>query len=100
MKIRDEQGVLVVILDSECTIAKAEAHTHQLRSLISDKTGRIEVRAGAAEEMDTAYFQMLLSLKATADTRKIPFEMPEASSEILRLCELYGVTLSPAQETA
>lgn len=92
MKTLDKEGVLTVTLNSECTIANAEAHTRQIRSLVSDETAQIEVRANAVEEMDTAYFQMILSLKATADTRKIPFEMTEASSEILRLCELYGVT--------
>ncbi|OQX27266.1 MAG: hypothetical protein BWK80_06190 [Desulfobacteraceae bacterium IS3] len=91
MNIRTENGTLLIDLPSECTIVKTEADTEKLRSFVSEELKKIELNAEAVEEIDTAYFQMLLSLKATAAHHKIPFSVSGMSHEIRKVEELYGV---------
>jgi len=92
MNIRTENGTLRIDLPSECTIVKTEEHTETLRSFFaSEKLKKVELNAEAVEEIDTAYFQMLLSLKATAAHEGIPFLISGMSHEIQKVEELYGV---------
>ncbi len=92
MNVRTENSILLIDLPSECTIVKTEADIKTLRScLASEELKKIELNAEAVEEIDTAYFQMLLSLKATAEHQGIPFSISGMSQEIRKIEELYGV---------
>ncbi len=90
-----ETSVMILTLPSDCTIAKVEAETENIRSQLKS-AGRIELNAERVEEIDTSYLQVLLSLKKTAEARGIVFSASGMSDAILRACELYGVTLSNA----
>jgi anti-anti-sigma regulatory factor len=94
MKITSQNGVLTIALGSECTIAMAEADTEKLKTYVSGTLNRIELKAQAVEEIDTAYLQIPLSLKAAADKIGIPFSVSELSPEFERVCNLYGVNLN------
>ncbi|QTA88059.1 STAS domain-containing protein [Desulfonema magnum] len=90
MKTNIQDGTLTIILPPDCTIPRAESDTDKIRPLVSDDIRKIEVQAKSVEEMDTAYIQILLSLKTTADHMKIPFRISEMSPEVLRVSELHG----------
>lgn len=90
-----ETGAMILTLPSDCTIARVEAETEKIR-LQLESADRIELNAEAVEQIDTAYLQVLLSLKKTAEARGIVFSVSGMSDAILRACELYGVTLSNA----
>ena len=93
MKTETEAGALIITLPSECTISHTEAHLKKIRSGLSEKPERIEIRADGAETVDTAYLQLILSLKASAEKWEIPFSVSENDSEIRRVSELYGIEL-------
>lgn len=80
MEIERQEEKWIVTLAEECTIADVEADTDQLRRLPDDIQG-IEVHAQGVRECDTAYLQMLLSLKVTAEHRGTAFSL--RSSEAL-----------------
>ncbi len=93
MNIRNEDGRLILTLPPECTIVKAEADTDRIRAVISEDIKQIELDTDAVKEMDTAYLQILLSLKTTAERKGIPFLVSGGSAEIRRVCELYGAEI-------
>jgi len=93
VNIREIDSGLILTLPPECTIAKSEADTDRIRAMISGDIKQIELRTEAVKEMDTAYLQMLLSLKTTAERKGIPFPVSGVSAEIKRVCELYGVEI-------
>jgi len=74
MRIETEEGRLTVRLPAECTISEAEAAADLLRKLPPDLCA-ISVDANRLEEIDTAYLQVLLSLKAHAVCRGIAFSV-------------------------
>ncbi len=85
-----ENGTLRIILPSECAITDVEADTDRLRSQMGG-VNCVELNAEALEEIDTAYLQMLLSLKTTLDGAEIPLNLSglcDALDEVLRL---YGI---------
>jgi ABC-type transporter Mla MlaB component len=85
-------------LDSECVISKTQADTEKLRSLFSGKIGKIELDLHSVREMDTAYFQLLLSLKATADQHNIHLIFQGNCDQIHRIGELYGIGVDTWQK--
>jgi anti-anti-sigma regulatory factor len=92
MNITKENGTLFIDLPSECTIVKTEEHIKMLRSFFMPaELKKVELNAEAVEEIDTAYFQMLLSLKATAEHHKIPLSVSGMSHEVQKTEELYGL---------
>jgi len=93
VNIRNEEGRLILTLPPECTIVKAEADTDRIRSLISGDIKQIELHTEAVKEIDTAYIQMLLSLRITADRQGIPLIISKCCAEIKRVCELYGAEI-------
>lgn len=90
MKKNKQKNTLTVSLSSACTIAEVEADFDTIRSL-PEEIETINIKAGAVEEVDTAYLQLLLSIKQTAQERGILFRVKEASDEISDICSLYGV---------
>lgn len=93
MNIRKEEGRILIELPAECTIAKAEDDTDKIRACLSEDIKQIELLTEAVKEIDTAYLQLLLSLKVTAERRGIPFLVSGSSAEIERVCELYGAEI-------
>lgn len=91
MKADTKNNILSIELSSECTILYVEADTEKISSLVSDDLKQIDILAREVEDMDTAYLQMLLSLRAFADREKIVFHVSEISPQVQRICELYGV---------
>jgi hypothetical protein len=90
MIIEKEENATIFVLASECTIADVEADTDKIRALINTRPGRIEVRAGSLEEIDTAYLQLLLSLASTAEHWDIPFSVSNTPVALRKACALYG----------
>ncbi len=91
MNIRTEKQTAYIVLDAECTIIKTEADTEKLKRLSYDDIKHIELHIEAVREMDTAYFQMLLSLTATAEQRAIKLVLHGENDEIRRIGQLYGI---------
>lgn len=92
MNIDRQDGRMILTLPGTCTIAEVEAAADKLRSMPDDVTA-LKIDAAGVSEMDTAFFQLLLSLKATMEIRGKPFQMSAESSEVRGLYELYGVRL-------
>jgi hypothetical protein len=92
MEIDITDSVMIARTPAECTIAEAEATVDRLRQLSKNLT-RIVVRAEKIQEIDTAYFQVLVALKAFADQQRIPCEM-EMSPAVNDMCQLYGIDLA------
>ncbi len=90
MKVKKSGNKVIFTLGRECTIADVEAHTEKLRSMLKDGM-KIEVDAGDVEEMDTAYFQLLLSLKASSDQSGAGFFIADMSDRVREVFDLYGV---------
>jgi anti-anti-sigma regulatory factor len=87
---KSEDRTLRITLPSECTIADVEAHTDRLRSQIGG-VERIELNAEALEEIDTAYLQLLLSMKATLDEMDVHFCLSGLCTVLDEALRLYGV---------
>ncbi|MFH0730008.1 MAG: hypothetical protein V2B19_27155 [Pseudomonadota bacterium] len=92
MEIDITDSVMVAETPAECTIVEAEATVDRLRRLSKNLT-RIVVRAEKIQELDTAYFQVLVALKAFADQQRIPCTM-ELSPAGNDMCLLYGIELA------
>ena len=92
MILKSKAGILNIVLDSECTIAETEDDFEKLKN-IDELPKKIELITDKIQEIDTAYFQMLLSIKAWAEQNKIPFTISETSTSIEEISELYGIKL-------
>jgi hypothetical protein len=92
MEIDITDTVMVAGTPVECTIVEAEATADQLRRLSKNLTG-IVVHAENIQEIDTAYFQILVALKTFADRQRIPCTMA-LSPAVNDMCRLYGIDLS------
>jgi hypothetical protein len=92
MDIDIKDTVMVAETPIECTIVEAEATADRLRQLSKDLS-KIVVRAERIQEIDTAYFQVLVALKTFADQRRIPCVM-EISPAVNDMCQLYGINLA------
>ncbi len=90
MKIQKKHKSVQVALNSDCTIIDAEADADKLRSLCDDMTA-CAIDASEVTEIDTAYLQLLLSLKTTAEAANIAFELRNVSSEFQSALEIYGL---------
>ncbi len=93
MNIKNKNKKLIITLASESVISDAEADLQKLIKAFTGDIKKIELHAKSVEVIDTAYFQILLSLKNTAEKRQIPFAVSDISPEIQEVCELYGMNL-------
>lgn len=92
MKTRKNGTTWSVRLGEECTIVDVEVHADKLRAM-PDGLKKIVLHAGDVAEIDTAYLQALLSLKATAGDGGIDFQVRSASEAVERICRLYNIAL-------
>jgi len=93
VKIDTENGQLTISLPSVCTIAETEADADKLRTFFKEPE-EIIVYAEDVDEMDTAYFQLLLSLKTKAYHKSVPFSVQSMSPAVREIIALYGIELS------
>lgn len=91
--IEANKDALKIRLPVECVIAETEALMSALKHALSNSPQAIELSAGRAKVFDTAYLQLILSLKAAAARRDIPFDVVNMSPEVERVCGLYGVEI-------
>jgi len=92
MKIDTENGRLTITLPSVCTIAETEADADKLRTFFKDPE-EIILHAETVEEMDTAYFQLLMSLKTKAYHKSVPFSIQGMPPAVREIISLYGQEL-------
>jgi len=93
MNIRNKNKKLTITLGTECVIADVETELRKLRKAFSKEIEKIEIKAKSVEEIDTAYFQLLLSVEQTAAQQQIPLIFSDISPELQNICELYGINL-------
>jgi len=93
MKMRKSGTTLSIRLDPSCAIAAVEKDADALRALPED-IRKIILSAGDVEEIDTAYLQLLFSLKAEAARGEMEFQVKEPSEAVMRVCRLYNVSLT------
>jgi len=93
MNIKNKNKKLIITLASESVISDAEADLQKLIKALTGDIKKIELQAKSANVIDTAYFQILLSLKNTAEQKQIPFAVSDISPAIQEVCELYGMNL-------
>ncbi|QTA77946.1 Uncharacterized protein dnl_01490 [Desulfonema limicola] len=92
MIVKSKTGISNIILGLECTIAETEKDFEKIKE-ISEISKGIDLDINQVQEIDTAYFQMLLSLKAWTEHKKIPFSISGTSNPINEISKLYGVEL-------
>ena len=92
MKTRAKNGKWTITLQPECAIADVGNDLKKLRR-IPQTVSEIEIDADNAEEIDTAYFQMLLSLRTSAAERDISVKLKNKTPVLKEIGELYGLEL-------
>ncbi|MBN2010491.1 STAS domain-containing protein [candidate division KSB1 bacterium] len=93
MVVRKRGDQATIILNSDCTIVDAESDADTLRSL-SGNFKKYTVDAGDVAEIDTAYLQILLSLKATAEHNNVTLDFVKMSDAFRETLAVYGINLS------
>jgi len=89
MNIKKENNHLFITLPQICTIGKVEADADKLRSKLQG-IKNIDLAGDSVEEMDTAYFQLLLSLMSTAEAQGIEIHESQHSDVMDNILTLYG----------
>ncbi|MFH1135611.1 MAG: STAS domain-containing protein [Pseudomonadota bacterium] len=85
-------GILKLTLSGECTIAEVESDTDKMRSRFAQgQVDGVEISFKDLVELDTAYFQLILSLRATAHELGVPFKLTNDSPALAEAAELYGI---------
>jgi len=92
MEVYKRKGEMTLALMPECAINDVESDADKLRSKIND-VELITVKSDQVTEMDTAYFQLILSLMSTADEAGIQFSMPQMSDTVRDMFELFGLSI-------
>ncbi len=93
MNIQKNGRTWTIELASECTIVDVEGDFDRLRDL-PDYLRKINLKAGGLQEIDTAYFQLLLALKSSTRQRGIKLQLHDAPEVLQRIEMLYGTGLS------
>lgn len=97
MIIKKQDNHLFITLPQDCTIGKVEADADKLRTRLKG-INNIDISGGGAEEMDTAYFQLLLSLMSTAEVHGIEIHVSQHSAAMDNLLILYGENQERGEE--
>jgi ABC-type transporter Mla MlaB component len=92
MKHKIKNRCLSLTLAPECTIVDVERDADLIRPLF-ENIEQARVDGSRVEELDAAYFQLLLSIRRTAESLGIRFEMARPSGKIAEACLLYGLSL-------
>ena len=85
--IETHNDILTITLAEECTISNVEADTDHLRNL-PENIKQIDITGTNVRECDTAYLQMLLALKVTAEHQGTVFAL-QPSTVLDELWKLY-----------
>jgi anti-anti-sigma regulatory factor len=93
MKINTENRIVRIVLSAECVIAETEVHMDMLKHALAGDIAGIELDAGAVTNIDTAYFQLLLAMKAASARRGISLTVVDRSPEMRQVSVLYGVEI-------
>jgi ABC-type transporter Mla MlaB component len=93
MFTRKQNDTISIRLNAACTIVDVESDTEKLKSL-PDTIKKYSIDASDVQELDTAYLQMLLSLKATADFQTAAFEIKKTSEAFLETLYAYGISFT------
>ena len=93
MIIEKKDNTLIITLDEDCTIINVEADYDKIRGCALETDG-IEVIAVQVQEMDTAYFQLLLSIRATAVKNNISFRISNTAGPVREIEAVYGIFLN------
>ncbi|MDX9971578.1 MAG: STAS domain-containing protein [FCB group bacterium] len=82
-----------IVLSAEATIGNVEADTLLFRQALEDHAdrGRIVIDAGALEEMDTAYLQLVRCFVKSARAAGVGITFCNTPEPMRRLAKLYGV---------
>ncbi len=97
MNIRKNGTTWTMELMAECTIIDVQTDLDQVRDL-PNSLKKINLKCGAVNEIDTAYFQFLLALKAGTMESGVEFQVHEPSEIIRQVETLFGVLLSTEAE--
>lgn len=93
MKTQAVDGKWKITLDRECTIMEIEQDLRKLRRF--PKTIKsVEIDTEKLREMDTAYFQMLLSLRESAIKSRVEVIIKDDSPILAEFSELYGYDIT------
>jgi anti-anti-sigma regulatory factor len=87
---KTEDGGLNIVLAPECTIAEVETDADRCRGHLEELT-EIRINSDLLEEIDTAYLQFLMSLKATAEQLGIPFTLCGKTETLDKAMDLFGI---------
>ncbi|AGW14945.1 hypothetical protein DGI_3243 [Megalodesulfovibrio gigas DSM 1382 = ATCC 19364] len=96
MRIETSQGILSVLLPAECLIYEVEAHALLLKAVDWDSLefSTVAVGAGDVLAVDTAYFQLLLSVRQTAREYGKAFCLNDAGEALADIARLYGIHIA------
>jgi ABC-type transporter Mla MlaB component len=97
MIIKKQKDRLLITLPQDCTIGKVEADADKLRTKLKG-IKNIDISGGLVEEMDTAYFQLLLSLMSTAEVHGMEIHVGQRSEAMDRILTVYGENLAKGEE--
>jgi hypothetical protein len=87
-----ETQVMTIIPEPECGIAEAVGDYEIIKN-IPGELKEIRLISDQIKEMDTGYFQLLLSVKSMAAEKNIAFTVSGKSRALDEVCRLYGQEL-------
>ncbi|MBF0545292.1 MAG: STAS domain-containing protein [Candidatus Riflebacteria bacterium] len=95
MNIERNDETLFFILPTETGIANVEPDMDRVRQAFSNTDGlkTVIMNVDNVKEMDTAYFQLILSLYNTVDELGLEFHLNGESQAFLELLHSYGLKL-------
>jgi anti-anti-sigma regulatory factor len=97
MIIKKQNRHLLITLPQDCTIGKVETDADKLRTKLRGIKS-IDLSADSVEEMDTAYFQLLLSLVSTAEVHGIEIQVSHRSEVLDNIMIIYGEKQAQGEE--
>jgi len=97
MIIKRQNHHLFITLPQDCTIGKVEADADKLWTKLKG-IKKIDISAGSIEEIDTAYFQLLLSLMSTAEVHGIEINVCQRSEAMDNILIIYGENKAKGEE--
>lgn len=93
MRTRCDGDTLVLVLEAECGIAAVEEDAETLRRALENPALRgLDIDAGALEEMDTAYLQLLLAARREIERRGGRARFVRAIPCVTEMLACYGLT--------
>ncbi len=95
MEMHRDGETLVLVLEAECGIAAVEEDAATLGHALEDPAVRgLEIDAGALEDLDTAYLQLLLAARQEIKKRGGAVRVAAAAPCLTDVLACYGLKLS------